>query len=73
MTETHYDHGSSQTAARLERRDDVVRAVSTWEDCDVAVLVEDGTDIGPIRSGFEMVNIEDFDAEPYVLLELNEQ
>jgi len=59
------------TTEELAQNDDVVRAVSEWEDCDHAVLVENGTNIGPIRRGFDMVGINDFDAAPYVLLKLN--
>ena len=57
--------------SELESRTDVVRAVTAWEDCDHAVLVENGTDIGPIRRGKQMVGITDFDAARYVLIKLN--
>ena len=57
--------------SELEARNDVVRAVTAWEDCDHAVLVENGTDIGPIRRGKKMVGLTDFDNAPYVLVKLN--
>ncbi|MFC4553620.1 MULTISPECIES: hypothetical protein [Halorussus] len=58
-------------ALNLESRDDVTRAVSTWDDCDVAVLVEDGTNIAPIRRGRTVAGITNFDAAPYTLVELD--
>lgn len=61
----------AEIAADLEARDDVVRAVATWSSCDVAVLVENGTDIGPIRRGLVVVEIMQCDAAPYVVLQLD--
>lgn len=57
-------------ATDLESRPDVVRAVSTWDGCDVAVLVEDGTDLAPIRRDRRVVGTTDFGAAPYTLVEL---
>lgn len=61
---------AADAAESLETRDDVRRAVSTW-DSDVAVLVENGTDIGPIRKGYTVDAVDDFDAAPFVLLRLS--
>ena len=67
--------GSTQptdAADELEAADnDVVRAVSTWHDSDVAALVENTGNIGPVTSLGDVVNINDFDAAGYVLVEVN--
>lgn len=63
------DH--TELAAELAARADVRHATADWGGCDVSVLVPDGTDIAPIREGFRVVEINDFDAAPYVLLNLD--
>lgn len=63
--------GQQQTAEELEKNEQVARAVSTWDGCDVAALVEDGGDIGPVTRLGDVVGITDFGAAPYVLVEVN--
>lgn len=58
-------------AAEIETIDGVCNVVTSWDGADLSVLVENGTDIAPIRRGLEVVNINDFDAAPYVLVELD--
>lgn len=62
---------AATVAKNLELRNDVRRAVSTWDDCDIAVLVEDGTDVGPIRRGLQVVGVDDFAAAPFTLFRFN--
>ena len=67
--------GSTQptdAADELEAADnDVVRAVSTWQTSDVAALVEEGGDIGPVTRLGDVVNIEEFHADGRILVEVN--
>lgn len=62
---------AAEIAEDLSARDDVENAVSEWDDCDVAVVVTDGTDIRPIRRGLQVEDVQDFDAAPYTLLKLS--
>lgn len=63
---------ATQHAAELETtHENVRRAVATWDTCDIAVLIKDGTNVGPIRDGLTVENINDFDAAPYTLFEFN--
>lgn len=63
---------ASDAAAKLEQgANDVVRAVSEWHSSDVAALVKGGGDIGPVTRLGDVVNINDFDAADYVLVEVD--
>lgn len=63
---------AQQKAAEIEQADnDVVRAVSTWESSDVAAVVEGSGDIAPVTTLGRVVNINEFDASDYVLVEVN--
>ena len=61
----------ARIAADIAAREDVRNAVSTWDDCDIAVLVDERTDIAPVRRGFDVVTISETAAAPFVLLKLN--
>ena len=59
-------------AAELESEDnDVVQAVSTWDDCDIAALVEENGDVAPVTRLGDVLDIVDFDAAPYVLFKVD--
>lgn len=63
---------AADAATQIEaENNDVRRAVSTWDDCDVAALVEDGGDIGPVTQLGDVVGITDFDAVEYVLVKVD--
>jgi hypothetical protein len=59
-------------ATSLETADnDVRRAVSTWDDCDIAALVESGGDVGPVTRIGPVVEIRELDAFDSVLVKVN--
>ena len=63
---------AQEVASQLESEaNDVVRAVTTWEGSDVAALVRGRGDIGPVSRLGHVVNINEFDAAGYVLVEVN--
>ena len=62
---------NTPTTDELEDMNGVVRAVDTWGDCDVAILFEDGANVGPARRGRNVAEITDFEAAPYTLFKLN--
>lgn len=66
-------HEVNANTHELESRNDVRRAVTTWDGCDVVVLVEDGTPVEPICEGFEVLEVNDCNAVPYHLIRLNEE
>lgn len=63
---------AQKAASELESAtNDVVRAVTTWDTSDVAAVVKGSGDIGPVTRLGRVVNINDFDASDYVLVEVN--
>jgi len=63
---------AAQVAKELEsENNDVVRAVSTWDDCDVAALVEDTGNIGPVTRLGDVLDINNLDAAEYVLVKVD--
>lgn len=57
-------------AETLNERGDVENATANWDGCDVAMVVPDDVDIGAIRDNHAVVGLTDFDAAPYLLIEL---
>jgi len=49
----------------------VRRAVSTWDDCDVAALVDANGNVGPATSLGDVVEIHPLDAVEYVLVKVD--
>lgn len=63
---------AEEAATEIESADnDVRRAVSTWDDCDVAALVEENGDVAPVTSLGDVVEIRSFRAAGYVLVKVN--
>lgn len=61
---------AEELATALNQRDDVENATTNWDGCDVAMVVPDDVDIGAIRENHAVVGLTDFDAAPYLLIEL---
>jgi hypothetical protein len=63
---------ADDAATQIEAADnDVVRAVATWDDCDVAALINERGDIGPATELGDVTEINNFDAAPFVLVKVN--
>lgn len=63
---------AADEAAQLESADnDVRRAVSTWGDCDIAALIKEGGNVGPVSRLGDVVEINDLGASDYVLFKVN--
>jgi hypothetical protein len=63
---------AADVANQIESEDnDVRRAVSEWDDCDVAALIEDDGNIAPATRLGDVTEINDFDEAPFVLVKVN--
>jgi hypothetical protein len=63
---------AGDVAAELETNEnDIRRAVATWQDCDVAALVDDDGDIGPVTAQGDVVGLNDLSEAPFVLVKIN--
>jgi hypothetical protein len=49
----------------------VANATAAWDDCDLAAIVENDTDVAPVTSQGAVIEVNDFDAAPYVLFKVN--
>jgi len=68
------NNSTDDVATELEAADnDVVRAVDSWSDCDVAALVKDGGNVAPVTRLGDVLEINDLDAAPFVLVKANQR
>jgi len=63
---------TAEVANEVEsEKNDVRRAVSTWDDCDVAALVEKGGNVGPVTELGDVTEIRPLGAVDYILVKVD--
>jgi len=67
----HDESDATALAAELEAREDVRRATADWDGFDVAAVVADETDPGPLRDEYDVVGMISFDAASYRLFTID--
>ena len=64
--------GAEEAAAKIEEEDnDIRRAVTTWDDCDIAAILPTGQDATPATQLGEVVKWRQFDAALYSIVKID--